>query len=199
MFSKTTVSIYFTDYEIYIIEVDPGKQKILRYCSVRIPEALIRNGKVHDVGGLAKILKGLWSKFGFGQKEVGLLIPEFSTYTKLLTLPKLAVSDLDEAVRWQAQEFLPTTQEETVLDWQVISRNEKNIEVLVVAVAKEILSSFVEAAEKAGLFPMDVQIPSLSLGNLTKKYEGPLLVIHFLLTREYLLQLTVKGFWEPLF
>ena len=115
---------------------------------------------------MAKILKGVWQKIKIGERSVGIVIPEFSTFTKLLNLPKINISELDEAVRWQAQDFLPENPINMVMDWKIVKTEEKNYQVLAIATNKDNLEGYISSCEKAGLFPLMVETPSLALARI---------------------------------
>ena len=63
-----------------------------------------------------------------------------------------------------------------MLDWKIVESDKDNYSVLLVAMEKDILEGYVESAEMAGLFPMDVETPSLSLVRLVGDNEGKLIV-----------------------
>ncbi len=178
MFNKSLVSIYFLENKILVAELDSTKSKVSKFASVDIPLGLIEDYKVVDYMALTKILKGIWSKYGFNEKTVGIIIPEFSTFSKLLTLPKLSLQELNEAALWQAQEYLPDGSENMVIDWKIVDKSDKGYEVLIAAVSKDILMDYVKVCEQAGLFPHGVLIPSICLSNLTNKNDNGNLIVY---------------------
>lgn len=164
MLKKSFVSISFTSpKKIQVLRLTSSKKSVKKFVSVALPEGLISNLKVVDEQALAKVISELWKKVGIREKSVGIVIPENSTYTKILVIPTIPREELDEAVRWQAFEYLPDKPENLILDWKIISEEKDEIRVLVVAVQKEILHGYVRAARLAGLFPTVVESPSLSL------------------------------------
>ena len=167
MFNQTFVSLYFLSNKLSVIQLDSKKKKVQKYASLDLPQGLIKGGVVDDKLALANILKGAWSKIHLKEKTAGIILPEFSTFTKMLTIPKLQLSELDEAVRWQAQEYLPSPLTEMIMDWKIVNNKDKEYEILIVAIDKKTLFDYVEAVEKADLFPLAVVIPSLCLSRLT--------------------------------
>jgi hypothetical protein len=164
MFKKSFTSVYFSANKLYILQLDGRRKKVKNFGSAELPRGLIKNYRVQDKPTLANILKKIWkSNSRLREKSLGIVIPEFSTFTKLFSLPKLPFSELNEAVGWQAQESLPTSANDMVMDWMIVGQNKKGYEVLTVAMETSILEGFVEAAETAGLFPLAVEIPSLCL------------------------------------
>lgn len=167
MFKKSFVSIYFSSNEVRVVQLTSNKRKIKVSTTVQIPEGIITERSVTDKDALAALLQKIWSKLKIKEKSVGIVIPEFSTFTKALDVPEVENDELDEAVRWQAQEFLPWQEEDTILDWKIIQKKEKSYQILFVAVKKKVLFGYVKAISKAGLFPIVVETPSLSLVRLS--------------------------------
>lgn len=177
MFKKSFVSIYFLQDKLIILQLFSNKRKVKRHASVDLPKGLIRNFRVTNPDALAQILNGIWSKFHIKDKAVGIILPEFSTFTKIVKIPRLGAQELDEAVRWQAQEYLPDLSN-TVLDWKIVDRLNENIEILLVAVDADILTEYLQAVEGAGLFPLVVEIPSTCLARLSSEKEKPVLTLY---------------------
>ncbi|MGD8744463.1 MAG: pilus assembly protein PilM [Candidatus Woesebacteria bacterium] len=181
MFKSTFVSLYFSSNRLQIVKLSSSKKKVEHFATLDLPEGLIVNHVVQDTRVLATFLKNIWKKLKMKEKSVGIVVPEFSTFIKNLTFPKLEGKELDEAVRWQIQEFLPQKRKQVSMDWRISKRGEDNYKVLVIAIEKSILNGYVEAADLAGLFPMVVETPSLSLVKLAgSDDEGKLMVYdHF--------------------
>lgn len=164
MLKKSFVSISFASAKkIQVVKLTSSKKSVAKYISVDLPEGLIQNLRVKDEAALAKILKEIWKKTGLKEKSVGIVIPESLTYTKLLNLPILPNVELDEAVRWQAFEYLPHSAQDLILDWKIVGKDETEINVLIVAILKEDLGGYVKSAHLAGFYPLVVETPSLSL------------------------------------
>lgn len=177
MFTKSLVSIYFSNGKVTAAELDSSRKKVKKTASLDIPEGVINQNKIIDKKKMTSLLQDLWQKNSFGSKDVGIIIPEFSTFTKLMTLPKLSTSEIGEAVNFQAQEYLPNGIEDMVLDWKILEKTDKNTEVLMVAVAKDVLMDFVDSCVQAGLFPVAVETPSISIGNVVKSEEGYIAIL----------------------
>lgn len=166
MNKKFFVSIIFTPESIKFFQLNSNKTKVVHYGEVLVPEGLIVNYQVTDTKKLAEIIKSGFSKYGFSERNVGIVVPEFSTFTKVLVLPKMERHELDEAVRWQLHDFLPSSYQNLVTDWKIISEKKDSLEVLAVSIQEDILSGYVESTSSAGLFPSIVETPSLSLARI---------------------------------
>lgn len=171
MFGKNFVSLYFLPNKLLLVQLASNKKKVNKFATIDLPEGLIKNFKVTDAGAMASVLKGIWSKFNIGEKSVGIILPEFSTFIKFFKFPNLSFAELNEAVAWQAQEHLPTFSN-MMMDWKIIKRLEKETQVLIVACSSEVLMGYITAAERAGLYPLVIENPSISLVRLGKDNEG---------------------------
>jgi hypothetical protein len=180
MYKKSFVSLSFSTKRLQAIQLNVSKTAVSSFASADMPEGLIVNHKVADVAKLSVFIKEFLKKSNMHERSVGIILPEFSTFTKTMKLPTLATEELDEAIRWQAQEFLPLPIDKIVLDWKVIERNDHNTEVLVVAIPEDVLGGFVEAVGNAGLYPLIVETPSLSLSRLGDKAATRMVIYGFL-------------------
>lgn len=178
MLKKSFVSLSFSSHKFQVLQLNSAKNKIVKFASIDLPAGQIENFKVKDKAALAATLKNVWTKLGIREKSVGIIIPEFSTFTKLFSLPKLETAELDEAVRWQAQEFLPSEPKDMVVDWKIVKRLKDKYQILVVAMDKEVLKGYVNSAEHAGLYPQVVETPSISLVRISDKDSGGKLIVY---------------------
>ena len=176
MIKKTFVSLYFVSNRLEVLKLTSGKRKVEVFATIDLPQGLIVDHEVKDLNALAEILKKLWSKFHIREKSVGIVVPEFSTYTKIIKMPKLAIDELDEAVRWQSQEYMPMALEEMVLDWKIIGEKASEYDVLVVAIKESILAGYVNATALAGLFPLVVETPSISLARMVNSASAKVII-----------------------
>ncbi|EKD62626.1 MAG: PilM, partial [uncultured bacterium] len=178
MSGKKFVSIYFTQNKLQVARVDKTQKEVELFASVDIPPGLIAEYKVKDPKALSEIVKKIWLTHTIKEKLVGLVVPEFSTFTKSIDLPQVPLVELDEAVRWEAQDFLPTEVKDSVMDWKITRKLETSYQILSVAIPKDILAGFVDAVSLAGLFPIVVETPSLSLSRISDGDATGSLVIY---------------------
>ena len=190
MKKKRFVSIYFTPSKLQVVFVDTAKRTVIKYGSFDLPQGIIVNHKVVDPKKLAQVLVSAWTRLGLKEKFVGVIVPEFSTYIKSFKLPKIDTQELDEAVRWQARDVLPASTE-TVLDWKIIETTESEHTVLAVSIKKDVLTGYVDAVGLAGLSPLVLETPSLSLTRLSDSKESGKLVVY--LTFQEALLIVAKG------
>lgn len=175
---KSFVSISFTQKKLQVVKLNSGKTRAEKFATVDIPVGIISDYQVVNPQALAVLIKNVWKQLHLREKTVGIVIPEFSSFIKAVEIPKIDVSDLDEAVRWQSQDFLPSSSEEMVMDWRIVGQDLDKYYVLTLAMKKANLAGYVDAVSEAGLFPLLVETPSLSLIRLTPKDSGGKLIVY---------------------
>lgn len=95
-------------------------------------------------------------------KRVNLSIPESKIFTRVMELPPLGEKELKEAVNWEVDQYIPTPLKELYVDWEIIGITKKGktvlSQILVVAVPKKIVDSYLEMVYAVGLEPFNVEM-----------------------------------------
>ena len=175
---KSFVSLSFSRQKLQVIKLNSGRTKVEKFATVDLPPGIITNNQVSNLGALTLVIKNTWKQLKLGEKTVGLIIPEFSSFVKPITLPKLEIGDLDEAVRWQAQEFLPSGTSDMVMDWKIVEEGPDKYKILTVSMKKVVLAGYVDAVSEAGLFPLLVKTPAIALANLCEQEPAGKLIVY---------------------
>ncbi|MCX7928609.1 MAG: pilus assembly protein PilM [Patescibacteria group bacterium] len=191
MFRKSFISIFFHKNKLYVVQLSSDKKKIKKHISIPIDNKIIVDDRVKDTSLLSKVIADVWEKMKFKEKFVAIVIPEYCAFTKLIKVPKMPNSELHEAVLLQSQEFLPSEKERFILDWKIVDDFQDEYEVLVVVVKESLLFGYIRAVEKAGLFPLLVEIPSLSLSRLIGYDESVIMV--YVLDQSVIIIFSKKG------
>ncbi|MCG8400921.1 MAG: type IV pilus assembly protein PilM [Firmicutes bacterium] len=130
------------------------------------PEAVVE-GVIEDVEAVAGALDKLWSKAGFGSREVVLGVSNQGVLMRLANFPKMPGDKLAKMLRYQAGEYFPIPLEELVLDYAVAGevRGETgaHMEVLMVAARQDMLGKYLQALSAASLTPKVVDASPLAL------------------------------------
>ncbi len=179
MLKNSFVSIYFSSDKLQVVKLSSSKKKVDLFATIDLPPGLIQNHVVTDEKSMSMLLIKIWHKLNINEKSVGIVIPEFSTFTKAINLPKLDAVEMDEAVRWQAEEYIPLDAKEMILDWKIIGETTEEARVLAVAVNEKLLKGYISAADTAGLFPLVVETPSISLVRAAGEDSNPKMVVYF--------------------
>lgn len=141
---------------IKVMQTKPeGKNAIVAGYGVnRFDPKIIKDGVIVDIPAMAKSAHELFDKFVIGEistRRVAMSIPAMHTFTRTIKLPKLTNKELEDAVRMEAEQYIPVPVDDLYMDYSITSTTETEIELLAVAVPKKIVDSYVALAKVLGL------------------------------------------------
>lgn len=178
MYRKSFASLSISPHKLKVVKLSRDKKRCIVAASIDVPEGLIVSGKLTDRKALTTLIKNLWKSNSVNEKTVGLILPEVTTFMKSFQVPMVSLDELDEAVRWQVAEFLPTSHEDMVLDWKIVAKTDKSYEVLSLAISKSSLSDYVGSVVDAGLLPLLVETTSVSLERIAESADVSKVVLY---------------------
>lgn len=128
-----------------------------------IEQGEIKNEKVLSEN-LKKAVKDVCGE-KIRDKHVVISLPEEKAFLQVIQLPLMKEEEVQKAVRFEAENYIPLPIDKVYLDSQIISPDTKNkkLNVLIAAVPKAIVDSYVSALKGAGLEPIALEIESMSI------------------------------------
>lgn len=90
-------------------------------------------------------------------KKVACTIPTSHTFSRLVTLPKLEDSQINEAVRLEVEQYVPMPVDSLYVDHEKLRDTEQGMDVLLVATPKKIIDSYMEFLHSMSLTPMALE------------------------------------------
>jgi len=140
---------------------------------------VFREGEVSDIGALSDALKALFSDHKLG-KSVRLGIANQRLAVRNLRLPLIEdESELETAIRFQAQDHIPMPLEHAVLDYHVVGRSagqgeDRYMNVVAVAARRDMLDALLEALRSAGLKPIGIDLSAFGMIRALAPQQGAL-------------------------
>jgi type IV pilus assembly protein PilM len=148
-------------------EVDAGR--VTTAAIEPLAPGAFQEGEVADVDLVAASLKSLFSQHKLA-KQVRLGIGNQRVVVRTLRLPAIQdPKELEAAVRFQAQEQIPMPLDQAVLEHQVIGAapggegGPPQMDVVVVAARRDMVSRFVEPLRRAGLEPVGIDLSAFAM------------------------------------
>lgn len=135
---------------------------------------------------LVEKIKQVKEASGISTKYVIAALPEASIFTRLILLPDLPEDQLEQALFYEAKQYLPIPQTDVQMDYVPISK--KNVEgkdfiqALMVAAPKTVVNKYMEACSKAGLELLALETETMATARsitLSKNLTESALVIDF--------------------
>jgi type IV pilus assembly protein PilM len=134
-----------------------------------IPPGVFHEGEVLDPERLSGSLKALFSQHKLS-KHVRLGVGNQRVVVRIVRLPAMEdKKEMDAAVRFQAQEQIPMPLDQAVLEHQVVGGvaaeegGAPQVDVMVVAARREMITSIVEPIRQAGLHPVGVDLSAFGM------------------------------------
>lgn len=150
-----------------------GKQPAVKgYGAGNYNPGLIKDGVITDFKALAGSIQDMFKNNIIGEintRRVALSIPASRTYTRSINLPDLKDSELVQAVRMEAEQYIPMPIDDLYIDYSVIERSEKGIELLAIATPKKIVDSYMLLVRMLGLEPIAFDTTILSAARLHRQ------------------------------
>lgn len=135
--------------------------ELLHYAVLPVPAGIVKNGVISNPEDIGAIIKHVFKSGKIRDKEVYVAVAGLSVVVRLVRFPAMPPEEVESAIHFEADKYLPFSPEESVIDFHVIgpAETEGEIEVMLVAAQNELVNSHVAAIEAAGLTPiaMDVQ------------------------------------------
>jgi len=157
-----------------------------------IKPGIIKEGEIKDEKALVENIEKALSKVKgkkLKTKYVIASLPEEKAFLQVIQMPRMSAEDLKSAVIYEAENYIPLPIEEVYLSSQIIPpvyNHLDHLDVLIAALPKKTVDSYVSCLKKAGLAPTVLEIESQAIARALVKNgvsPTPLLLIDFGATR----------------
>lgn len=142
------------------------KLEVNCYNSIKIPPELIVNGEIKNQDEVVRQINKLLSTAKDGNitnKSVVAVLPQTQTFIKLLQIPDTSEEEMLQTISEEIVKHIPLVLDEVYIDWQIINRRGKSIDVLVGAAPKKTVEQYVKTLEQASLQPIALEIEAASI------------------------------------
>jgi type IV pilus assembly protein PilM len=195
--TKTNTGIFYRDKPVFGLDIGLNTIKVVQigaasplpevlgYGVIDFDPRLLKDGAVIGPDAIAARVKELISHKVVGQltsNRVNVTIPAVRTFTRSLVLPVAAGEDLAEAVNMEVEQYIPVPLSELYVDYSVIRRTSKDIELLAVAVTKKIVDSYLQLMGLVGLEVMSIEPTSAATSRVFEQLDKanvPTILIDF--------------------
>lgn len=131
-----------------------GKPLLVTYGDAEVPLAITQSDAQVDRDKLAEAISGLLQTAGVSAKQAIIGIPSMKMFATVVSVPRMSKQELDNAIRYQAEQIVPMPLDQAKLDWSVVegtSQTSNEMDVMVVATPIQIAQKYHDLAAKAGL------------------------------------------------
>jgi len=138
------------------------------YGYVNVPMGSVVEGEIVDPDAVSSAIRELWRSANVHGKDVTVGVSNQKVVVRLIDLPFMERDELEGAIQYQAQDYIPIPVEDAILDFHIIGdymtpADEHMMEVLLVAAQRDMIASTVAAVEGAGLRLAQIDLTSFAI------------------------------------
>jgi len=112
-------------------------------------------------------IRRIFSEQNIQNRRIFISIAGHSVIVKKISLPVRCSENLEESIRWEAEQHIPFDIADVNMDYQVLSKNvgTGNLDILLVAVKKDKIANYTSVIKMAGKTPVLVDVDAFALQN----------------------------------
>jgi type IV pilus assembly protein PilM len=134
-----------------------------------------------DLTNLAVAIKSLCRDARVKGNNVVTAVPQNQSFNQLITLPKISDQELESALKWEAEQYVPLPLEEVTLAYEVVSEvsldGKPSLEVTLVAVPNRLVDKTLKVLKMANLNPVSLETEIFSLARSLVSPDEPAVVL----------------------
>lgn len=170
---------------IKVVQLSVGEKKVFLegYGSTTFDTSAMVEGEIVNFEIVAAAAKSLFEKGLVGNvntPRVAASLPVSHSFSRIISLPDMDSSDVLEAIRQEAEQYIPIPIQDLYLDYQLVEKKDDIQDYVVAAAPKKVVDSYVQLFEILGLEPAVMEPSILSVTRLVQHAEDssiPTLVI----------------------
>ena len=170
------VGLDISDRSIKFVELERknGGFSISKFGSRNLPQGIIESGVIKQKEKFVDFLKSI--KEESGAKFINVSLPEEKAFLSRIKIPAAKEEELRGVLEFQFEEHIPLSVQDAVFDFEVIKKEkeEKGEEFLsanIVAFPKNLVESYRDAFEEAGLMPLAFEMEAYSFARVAVPEE----------------------------
>jgi len=158
-----------------IIDTNAGST-LKNFSTIDIEPGLIEEGSVRDPEAVSGYIRELFKSVKLKDKNVAISIGGYSVIVKKINVQTMTEDELHETIHFEAEQYIPFDISEVNLDFQILGESEHNpnqMNVLLVAAKKEMISEYINLMKMAKLQPRIIDVDAFALQNIFKFNYSP--------------------------
>lgn len=170
-----------SDESLKFIELLNTKEgvRVGRHGEQNIPSGVIEEGKIKNPKRMEEILVSLRKNYGVRSVRVSLL--EKQVYLFKLRLEKSGLINVRESIELALEEHVPISAADAIFDYEVISEDEKNLELQVATIPKNIIEDYLSVFQNSEIIvqSFELEAQAISRAVVQKGDMGTYMIVDF--------------------
>lgn len=171
---KPIIGLDISPTSIKLMSIDTRRWSVLGYASLDTDPQKMQQSLEGDGAYITEQLKLLLKEKVVGSLDsnhVVMSVPTSRTYARSILIPKDMKGTLEDAVRIEAEQYIPTPVAQLYIDHEITHSEEDSTTLLMCAVPQKIVENCVKAAEASDLKVLVVEPGILAVARLLKYTE----------------------------
>ena len=149
------------------LKVGPKGFELLHLGVAQVPHEAIVQGAFLNAGAIADAIREAVSGAKIKSTHVAVAVSGHSVIVKKISLPTMTREELEESIRWEAEQYIPFDVNEVNLDFQILNPGavEGQMDVLLVAAKKDLIDDYVNVLSEAGVTPAVIDVAGFAVAN----------------------------------
>lgn len=160
---NTLLGLDIGSHSIKAIELKKEKSAITLLAGgvTRTPIGALKSVNTEELESVAVSIKKLLKDTGIVSRSTNLALPESQVFTRVIDVPQLSSRELIQAIKWEAEQYIPLPLDQVNLDFSVLRDSKETgkptMEVLLVAAPKVLIERYLTILEFAGVTTVGVE------------------------------------------
>jgi type IV pilus assembly protein PilM len=166
---KSIVGLDIGSSAVKVVEVARSAKgfDLLSLGVAHLPQEAIVQGAFLNASAIADTIREALGKARIKGRQVACAVSGHSVIVKKISLPTMTREELEESIRWEAEQYIPFDVNEVNLDFQILSegKGDGQMDVLLVAAKKDMVDDYVQVMNESGLQPAIIDVASFAVEN----------------------------------
>lgn len=169
--SKDVIGLDIGSSSVKIVQLKEGKHgyALVNFGMIGIPPETIVDNAIMNSAAVVEVIKELLNSTKIRERNVVMGLSGHSVIIKKITLPSMSQEQLEEAIHWEAEQYIPFDINDVSMDVTILNPHSTvagQMDVLLVAAKKEMVQDYVAIAAEAGLTPVVIDVDVFALQNM---------------------------------
>lgn len=132
-----------------------------------LPPQTIVDGSIMNQAAVVEAIRSLKSTLKLKVREVATAISGHSVIIKKIKVPPMTPEELEEQIPWEAEHHIPFSKDDVEIDHHLLSAQgpQGQMELMLVAAKKEVVSDFMMLIREAKLQPTVIDVAAFTIQN----------------------------------
>jgi type IV pilus assembly protein PilM len=167
--SKSIVGLDIGSSSVKVVECAVRNKRVdlLHVGVAPLPAEAIVQGAFLNSSAIVDAIREAMDSAGIKSKTVATAVSGHSVIVKKIVMPSMTREELEESIRWEAEQYIPFDINEVNLDFQILNGAgmEGQMDVLLVAAKKDLIDDYIHVITDAGLQPVVLDVAAFAVEN----------------------------------